>query len=94
MIPPFFMLILEPFQQTSCYANACEDELVFYIYSRYVFILVIVIGQLIYVFMFRYIRKNLQNLLKKTTKDDLFYQDRLVSLLKRAIDNSKKPEHK
>jgi hypothetical protein len=25
MIPPFFLLILEPFSRTSCYANSCED---------------------------------------------------------------------
>lgn len=65
MIPPFFLLILEPFSATSCYANNCEQELSFYIYSRYIIMLALVLCKLGYVLVFRYIRKNLKLLITK-----------------------------
>ena len=39
LIPPFFFLILEPFQRTTCYSSSCVDEMIFYVYSRYTIIL-------------------------------------------------------
>ena len=65
MIPPFFLLILEPFSRTSCYANNCESELTYYIFSRYIIMLALVICKLGYVLTIRYIRKNLKLLMKK-----------------------------
>jgi RsiW-degrading membrane proteinase PrsW (M82 family) len=91
MIPPFFMLILEPFKSTSCYADSCQSELIFYIYSRYVFVLGIVLVKFIYVLVFSYLRRKMQKLLQDKKGKGIFYQDKLASMLKQAMDDSKKP---
>ena len=39
LIPPFFFLVLEPFMRTTCYSSSCIDEMIFYVYSRYIIIL-------------------------------------------------------
>lgn len=36
-IPIFFFFILEPFRQTSCYADNCSNEYKLYIYARFLF---------------------------------------------------------
>ena len=91
MIPPFFMLILEPFENTSCFANSCQSELTLYIYSRYVFIVGVVAVRLIYVIFFSYIKKNLQRLLRDKAAPRIFFQDKLAAMLKQAMDDSNKP---
>ena len=39
LIAPFFFLILEPIQGTTCYSSSCVRELSFYVYARYLIIL-------------------------------------------------------
>lgn len=94
MIPPFFLLILEPFSRTSCYANNCESELTYYIFSRYIIMLALVIYKLGYVLIIRYIRKNLKLLMKKEKEPEVFFQDKLGGLLKRAVADAKKDDHR
>jgi len=49
LIAFFFFFILEPFQNNSCYTDNCQDEMVYYVYSRCVISFVIAILQLIYI---------------------------------------------
>ena len=41
-----------------------------------------------------YLKNKLKELIKKEKQEELFYQDKLTSLLKKVVSDSKKPEHK
>lgn len=56
--------------------------------------LALVLCKLGYVLVVQYIRKNLKKMMKKEKEPEVFFQDKLGGLLKRAMTDAKKDDHK
>lgn len=56
--------------------------------------LALVICKLGYVLIIQYIRKNLKKMMKKEKEPEVFFQDKLGGLLKRAMADAAKDDHK
>lgn len=54
----------------------------------------LVLCKLGYVMIIQYIRKNLKQLMKKEKEPEVFFQDKLAGLLKRAMADAAKDDHK
>jgi hypothetical protein len=82
-----FFFIIEPFSGTSCYANACSEEIVFYIYSRYIITFLVSIAQLIKVIFFRYLKTRFLDLasMVREEKSSETFQEKLKDMLDKVV---------
>lgn len=56
LVPPAFFLFLEPFNDTSCYADSCISEIELYVYSRIIITFLVSIARFSYIFFFNYLK--------------------------------------
>jgi hypothetical protein len=89
-----FFLVIEPFSNTSCYSKSCINEIQFYVYSRYIFILFEVLVRTVMLFLNKSKTTIETELLSESKGSLLSFESRVADMLEESMKESERPEHK